>query len=71
MFEGKADKLADPKDAKWTADTIGKSIVHFEEIEGGHLTFMVAKDMSYWTGNVMKILGEYQPLPKKAEVYLQ
>lgn len=70
MFEGKADKLADPIDAKWTADTIGKSIVHYQEIEGGHLTFMIAKDMSYWSNDVMSILQKYQPVTKAAEAYL-
>jgi len=70
MFEGKADKLADPIDAAWTRDTIGKSVIHYEEIEGGHLTFMVAKDMTYWSESVMIILQKYQPITKASEAYL-
>jgi hypothetical protein len=70
MFEGKADKLADPIDARWTRDTIGKSVFHYEEIEGGHLTFMVAKDMTYWTTGVMGILNKYQPVTQ-TPVFLQ
>lgn len=69
MIVGKADKLADPQDAEWTRDTIGKAVIHYQEVEGGHLTFMIAKDMTYWTTDVMNILNTYSPLPK-AELYL-
>lgn len=56
MFVGLEDILADPTDAKWTADTIGADVFHYQEINGGHLTFLIGKDMSYFTDDVMDIL---------------
>merc|ERR1712216_298358 len=53
MFTGKEDILADLTDAQWTRDQIGDNIVHYEEIEAGHLTFMVGKDMTYFSDTVM------------------
>jgi len=69
MFQGKADKLADPEDAEWARDTIGADVFHYQEIEGGHMTFFIAKDMTWFTQDVMSILRDYQPLPES--LYLQ
>ncbi len=63
MFTGKEDILADLTDARWTRDRIGDNIVHYEEIEAGHLTFLVGKDMTYWSEGVMSLLKQYHPLP--------
>ena len=63
MFTGIEDILADLTDSRWTRDRIGDSIVHYEEIHAGHLTFMVGKDMSYFTDGVMPLLKQYHPLP--------
>jgi len=63
MFTGKEDILADLTDSRWTRDRIGDNIVHYEEIEAGHLTFMVGKDMTYFTEGVMNLLQQYHPLP--------
>ena len=49
IFTGLFDPLADLTDARWTRDAIGKQVVHYEEIAAGHLTFMVGKDMTYFT----------------------
>ena len=67
MFTGTEDILADLTDSRWTRDRIGDSIVHYEEIEAGHLTFMVGKDMTYFTEGVMNLLYEYHPLPSNDE----
>ena len=63
MFAGKEDPVGDTGNARKTRDTIGKNVVHYEEIEAGHLTFTIAKDMSYFTDTVMGLLTDYQPLP--------
>ena len=63
IFAGIEDILADTTDAEWTRDRIGDSVVHYEEIHAGHLTFLVGKDMSYFTETVMGLLQEYHPLP--------
>lgn len=63
MFVGIDDVLADPQDASWTANTIGADVFHYQMVNAGHLSFLIAKDMSYWTTDVMNILTQYQPLP--------
>lgn len=65
MYTGTEDPLADLTDSRWTRDRIGDNIVHYEEIEAGHLTFMVGKDMTYFTEGVMNLLQQYHPLPTK------
>ena len=60
MFVGSNDTLADPIDAAWTRDQIGAAVIHYEQITGGHLSFMVGKDMSYFN-TVLYLLGEYNP----------
>jgi len=67
MFTGIEDKLADLTDSRWTRDQIGADVVHYEEIHAGHLTFMVGKDMTYWTESCMDLLAQYQPLPQSKE----
>ena len=62
MFVGKYDTLADKKDAEWTRDQIGDQVIHYQEIDGGHMTFIVAEDMSWWTETAMDLIREYQPL---------
>ena len=56
IFTGLEDPLADVTDARWTRDTIGDNVVHYEEIEAGHLTFLIGKDMTYFTEGVMDLL---------------
>ena len=56
MFVAKDDILADSIDAEWTKNTIGSAVFHYQTIEGGHLTFQVGKDMSWFTGDVMNII---------------
>ena len=56
IFTGLYDPLADLTDARWTRDTIGKKVVHYEEINAGHLTFLIGKDMTYFTKGVMGLL---------------
>ena len=63
MFTGTEDILADLTDSRWTRDRIGDNIVHYEEIEAGHLTFLVGKDMTYFSEGVMDLLAQYHPLP--------
>lgn len=58
MFVGNEDMLADPTDAEWARDTIGSPVVHYQMINGGHLTFMIGKDMS-WFNDVMDVVKKY------------
>ena len=50
MFVGTKDDLGDVTDARWTAALLnhsGPALVHYQELEAGHTTFLVGKDMSY------------------------
>ena len=63
LFAGTHDTIADMKDALWIKDTLKPEVlVAFEEVNAGHLTFMVGKDMTYWSDKVMKLLGKYHPV---------
>ena len=73
MFVGDSDELGDPIDAEYTKEAIGDAVVHYQLINGGHETFLVGKDMTYWTKDVMNLLSQYHPIPsiKKAKDSMQ
>lgn len=60
MFVGTSDQLATVEDNRW-AKTQLSTLVHYKEYALGHLSFMIAKDMSYFTTDVMNILHQYHP----------
>jgi hypothetical protein len=62
MFVGRHDVLATIEDATWARDQIGSDVFHFQVVNGSHLSFCIGKDMSYFTEDVIGILGQYQPL---------
>jgi hypothetical protein len=66
MFVGSVDTLADPKDSEWTRNEIGSPVVHYQEILGGHLTFMIGKDMTWFSQDVMGIIEQYHPVSEVA-----
>jgi hypothetical protein len=47
MFVGTSDQLATVDDNRW-AKTQLKTLKHYKEYPLGHLSFMIAKDMSYF-----------------------
>jgi pimeloyl-ACP methyl ester carboxylesterase len=61
IIVAREDTVATPIDAEWTASQIGPSVVHFQEIAGGHVTYIIGKDMSYFTNDVMGLLATYNP----------
>lgn len=62
IIVGKYDKIADPVDASWISQNL-PNLVLYKEIDGGHATYMVGKDMSFFTQDVMGLIKKYQPLP--------
>lgn len=56
MFVGTKDGLADDIDNQWAYEQMKKDVVFYKEYELSHLSYMVAKDMSYFTEDVMNIL---------------
>lgn len=64
MFVGLQDDLGDVNDNHWARDQInsgGDALVHYQEVNAGHSTFMVAKDMSYFD-DVMTLVKKYNPV---------
>lgn len=59
IFHGDGDKLASPKDVAWTAQQLSKSLIFNHQYHLGHMSFAIAKDMSYWTVDVMAIINHY------------
>jgi surfactin synthase thioesterase subunit len=62
MFIGRHDVLATVEDAVWARDQIGSDVFHFQVIDGGHLSFCIGRDMSYFIKDVIGILRQYQAL---------
>jgi hypothetical protein len=59
IFSGDTDKMADPKDVKWTAEQLNHTLVFNQEYHLGHLSFAIAKDMSFFTKDVMNLVNDY------------
>ena len=58
IYTGTQDPLADITDSQWIRDTLKSDVLaHYEEVEAGHLTFIVGKDMTYWSDGVMGLLN--------------
>jgi len=65
MFVGKYDILADGTDAEAIKTALGDSVVHYQEINGGHLTFVAGKKENMgWLKDMMDVLEKYEPLQK-------
>lgn len=60
LFVGNLDQLATVDDNRW-AKTQLKTLKFYKEYNLGHLSFMIGKDMTYFSGDVMNMLKEYHP----------
>lgn len=60
MFVGANDDLADATDAKWAYSQI-PSMVHYEEVPGGHESFIVGKDYSFFN-TVLSLMSKHNPV---------
>ena len=47
MYAGNQDTIATLEEVRWTRDQLS-SIVHYEEIDADHFTFIHGKDMTYF-----------------------
>ena len=62
MFVGSDDDLGDPTDARWAQAQFSSGVLkHYEEIAGGHLTFLAGKDVSYFD-RAMDLIKQYNPV---------
>jgi hypothetical protein len=60
MFVGTSDQLATVDDNQWAKTQLTKVLKFYKEYPLGHLSFMIAKDMSYFK-DVFNMLNEYHP----------
>lgn len=72
MFVGNEDDLADIEDSEWVRDQIidrgygSDVLVHYEELEAGHSTFLVGLDMKYLE-SMIEVISRYNPIPDDIE----
>jgi pimeloyl-ACP methyl ester carboxylesterase len=59
IMSGKTDKLADPADVAWTAAQLKHTTIFNHEYYLGHMSFAIAKDMSFFTVDAMAIFNHY------------
>ena len=59
LFSGSFDLLADTTDVKWLSDNLGKNVVFNKTYKLGHMSFAIAKDMSFFQVDVMSVLCKY------------
>ena len=62
MYAAKHDLIVKPVDSHFARDLIGKNIVEYFEINGGHLSFMVGQDVTYFRENAMTQIKKYNPI---------
>ena len=70
LFVADSDKIGDPTDAQNINAAISEHVVQYKEIPGGHWTFVVGKDMSWFTEDVMGLLQKYHPTSKGETSFL-
>ena len=61
MFVGTNDKMATTEDNKIAYEKMGNTVCFYHEYALGHLAFLTAKNMSYFTQDVMSLLRKYHP----------
>ena len=62
IYIARHDKILLPEDAKHAYESIKPAVVDYMEINGGHLTFMTGKDMTYFKVNILGQIKKYNPL---------
>lgn len=62
LYRGTLDDLADVKDTAWLADQMKSTLVFDNEYRMGHISFLIGKDMSWFTVDAMYMFEKYHPL---------
>ena len=67
LFVGKDDlEFTTIKDNRKMRDGLHDSLVHYEEVNGSRTTFLIGKEMSYFSKGVLNLLDTFHPVdPKK------
>jgi len=59
LFGGSGDELADPTDVKWLAQNLNKNVIFYHTYNLDHMSFAIAKDMSFFQVDAMGIISKY------------
>ena len=59
ILAGEKDLLADPKDVEWTYEQLKHTTIFYYMYYLGHMSFAIAKDMSWFTVDTMALLNHY------------
>ena len=51
--------MADPKDVEWTYNQMKDTVFFYHQYYLGHMSFAIAKDMSWFDVDVMAIVNHY------------
>jgi homoserine acetyltransferase len=65
IIGGTEDLLVSVKDLEWVIEQLEENVVFYGEYNLGHLSFMVANDMSYFSVDVMSYIKLYHPIETK------
>jgi len=63
MYVAKHDVILHPEDSAKLKDVFHDRLVNYHEIDGGHIIFFVAKDISFITEHILPEIKQYNPLP--------
>ena len=59
LIQGSSDRLADALDVEWLSEQIKDSVVYRKMYELGHLSFALAKDMTWFNEDVLTLINNY------------
>jgi len=59
MFVGSQDDLGDVKDNRWAKSQMGPALKYYQEVSGGHATFLVGNEVAY-LDKVLSLVAEYK-----------
>ena len=63
LIIAKEDKLIPAKSQKAALNIIKpENVMHLEEMSGGHITFMIGSNQTYFTENTLPLIKKYNPV---------
>ena len=62
LYVGKHDTLVNTENSRWVHKMLYPNIVDYWEVDGGHIQFFLADDVTYWTERAMKLIKRFNPI---------
>ena len=59
LIAGSKDHLSTVEDTRWALKQMTSHVVFYKEYNLGHLSYFIAKDMSYFSNDVMELIKKY------------